>query len=706
MKKRKRSEGVMNPKITLDHLGRGAVVYVRQSSMGQVAENTESRRRQYALAESARTMGFASVAIIDDDLGRSGSGTIERPGFQKLVALVCAGSIGAIFCIEASRLARNGRDWHHLIDLCALVGALVIDPDGTYDPRLVNDRLLLGLKGTMSEYELSLLRQRGLAARDSKAVRGELRFALPPGYCWNEISQIEKDPDERVAGAIRIVLDKFRELGSVRQVMLWAQDAGIKLPVTRRSAIGCKIEWRRAAYHSVLQILRHPMYAGAYVFGRTTNRTIVVDGRARKTTGHSKPMSAWNVLLRDHHPGYISWEEFEANQRLISENTHMQRRTDRRSARGGRALLTGLVRCARCGRVMRVFYGTSFARPYRYHCRGDDSHVGSWLCIGIGALRIDKAVAAQIVEAVSGHAVEAAIKAAEQAAKADDDIRQALSHELEEARYEALLAARRYEVVDPTKRLVARELETRWNIALERVADVEERLKEHDAAAALRPKVDRVALISLAHDLPSVWNTPSTDTRTKQRIAHILIREVLIDLDDTTNEAVVTIHWNGGRHTELRVPRVRTGRYPADRRPNPVEVIRKIGGHWPDYQVAVTMNRMRCKPADGKAWTTVRVRELRERLGIAPFDPASQTEQTICVDKAALRLGICVGSVYKLIREGVLPATQLIPSAPWQIPVAALETEAVKTGVQRIAARRPRNYQRLQDDKTLRLPGF
>src|SRR6266699_519040 len=602
------------------------------------------------------------------------------------------------------RLARNGRDWHHLIDLCALVGALVIDPDGTYDPRLVNDRLLLGLKGTMSEYELSLLRQRGLAARDSKAVRGELRFALPPGYCWNEIGQIEKDPDERVAGAIRIVLDKFRELGSVRQVMLWAQDAGIKLPVTRRSAIGCKIEWRRAAYHSVLQILRHPMYAGAYVFGRTTNRTIVVDGRARKTTGHSKPMSAWNVLLRDHHPGYISWEEFEANQRLISENTHMQRRTDRKSARCGRALLTGLVRCARCGRVMRVFYGTSFARPSRYHCRGDDSHVGSWLCIGIGGLRIDKAVAAQIVEAVSGHAVEAAIKATEQAAKADDDVRQALNHELEEARYEASLAARRYEAVDPTKRLVARELETRWNVALERVAHLEDRIARHDVAAALRPKVDRAALMALARDLPTTWNAPGTDARTKQRITHILIREVVLDRDEATNEALVTIHWNGGRHTELRVSRVRTGRYPADRRPSPVEAVRKLGGQLPDRELAVTMNRMRCRPADSNAWTTVRVRELRERLGIGAFDPTLPRAETISADAAATRLGICIGSVHKLIREGVLPATQLMQSAPWQIPVAALETEAVKTGVCEIAGRRPKFYKRLQKDKTLWLP--
>ena len=207
----------MSPKITPEHLGRGAAVYIRQSTMAQVLENTESQRRQYELVETARSAGFASVTVIDDDLGRSGSGATDRPGFQKLAAAVCAGSVAAVFCIEASRLARNGRDWHHLIDLCGLAGALVIDPDGVYDPRLVNDRLLLGLKGTMSEYELSLLRQRGLAARDAKAGRGEFQFTLPPGYCWGGSGRIEIDPDERVVGAIRLVFEKFRELGSARQ---------------------------------------------------------------------------------------------------------------------------------------------------------------------------------------------------------------------------------------------------------------------------------------------------------------------------------------------------------------------------------------------------------------------------------------------------------------------------------------------------------
>jgi DNA invertase Pin-like site-specific DNA recombinase len=696
----------MNQKITPDHLGRGAVVYVRQSTMGQVVANTESQRRQYALVESAQSAGFSSVAVIDDDLGRSGSGLIIRPGFQKLVASVCTGSIGAVFCIEASRLARNGRDWHHLIDLCALVGALVIDHDGVYDPRLVNDRLLLGLKGTMSEYELSLLRQRGLAARDSKARRGELRFTLPPGYCWDESGRIVFDPDERVVEAIRLVFRKFRELGSARQILLWAQQSGLKLPVVRRNLAVCRIEWQTPAYHTVLQILQNPTYAGAYVFGRTTQRTYVVDGRARKTSGHRRPMPAWNVLLPEHHQGYISWQQFEENQKMILENAHMQKRASRKSARGGRALLTGLVRCGRCGRMMRVFYGMRSGHAHRYQCRGDDSHVGAGLCIGIGGVRIDRAVALRILDAVSDRAVDAAILAADQAARAAGDVRQAMNRELEEARYEASLAERRYNVVDPAKRHVARELEARWNAALERVSQLEQRIARLDSDAEQQPKIDRAALMQLAYDLPAAWNAPTTDARTRQRLTRILIQEVLIDLDDASNEAVVTVHWTGGRHTEVRVPRVRCGRYPADRRPSPVEVIRKLGGQWPDRDLAVTMNRMRCKPADGKSWTTVRVRELRERLGIAAYDPTPATVETISVDETASRLKICVGSVIRLIRMGVLPATQLMPSAPWKVPVDALKTEPVQAGVRAVIARRPRNFAVLQGEKTLKLPGF
>jgi hypothetical protein len=557
----------------------------------------------------------------------------------------------------------------------------------------------------MSEYELSLLRQRGLAARDSKAKRGELRYALPPGYCWNELGRIELDPDERIVDAVRLVLRKFRELGSVRQVVLWCRQSEIQVPVLRQSRRGARVGWKAPGYHNVLAIVRHPMYAGAYVFGRRGQRSHIVEGRARKTNGHAKPMSEWNVLLHDHHPGYITWQEYEANQKMIAENAHMQKRMARKSARGGRALLTGLVRCGRCARMMRVFYGMRSGHAHRYQCRGD-AQLDSGRCIGIGGVRVDRAVAEKLLEAVSSQAVDAAITATARAAKEDDDVRHALARELDEARYEADLAARRYEAVDPAKRLVARELEARWDAALTRVAQVEERITRLDATRASRPRVDREALLALAHDLPAAWNAPTADMRTKQRIVRILIQEVVIDLDDATNEAVVTIHWTGGRHTEIRVARVRTGRYPAHRHPSPVEVVRKMGGKWPDRDLAVTMNRMRCKAPDGGTWTNVRVRELRERLGIAPFDPKAPRAETVTVDEAARRLGICVISVYRLIREGVLSASQIMPSAPWQIPVAALSSKKVEIGVQQIIDRRPRKASDLEDARTLRLPGF
>lgn len=696
----------MSTKITPDHLGRTAVVYVRQSTMAQVMGNLESQRRQYDLANAAEGAGFASVTVIDDDLGRSGSGSMHRPGFERLVAMVCSGDVGAVYCIEASRLARNGRDWHHLIDLCALAGALVIDPDGAYDPRLVNDRLLLGLKGTMSEYELSLLRQRGIAARDSKAKRGEYRFMLPPGFCWSEAGKIEVDPDEHVVEAVRLVFAKFRELGSARQVFLWLRSADIRMPVVLRNIDVCKLIWKAPAYHSVMQILHNPLYAGAYAFGRKGQRTRIVDGRARKVSGFDKPREEWNVLLRDNHPGYISWQDYEDNQSLLLENAHMKKNCARKSARGGRALLTGLMRCGRCGRMMRVFYGQAKGNAHRYQCRGDDAHVGAGLCIGIGGVRIDRAVALQIIEAVSDRAVEAAIFASDQVERSRMEVGAAVERELEAARYNAALASRRYELVDPAKRHVARELEARWNGALERVDELERKLGDLRATSASSPQVDRALLLQLARDLPAAWNAPSADTRTKQRLIHILVQEIVCDLDDDANEAVLLIHWTGGRHTEVRVPRVKTGRYPGDMAPTAVDALRKLAGHWPDRELAVSLNRMRCRTSDGETWTTIRVREMRERLGLPAYDPTKAGGGMISLAKAAEQLGICVGSAKRLAIRGELPATQVMPGAQWLVPLEALTSEAVRIGVQRTIERRPKIYEDYQYDKVVRLPGL
>jgi DNA invertase Pin-like site-specific DNA recombinase len=693
-------------KITPDHLSRGAVVYVRQSTMAQVTGNLESQRRQYDLAGAAKSAGFGSVTVIDQDLGRSGSGSMERPGFEKLVAMVCTGDVGAVYCIEASRLARNGRDWHHLIDLCALAGTLVVDPDGTYDPRLINDRLLLGLKGTMSEYELSLIRQRGLAARDAKVRRGEYRFALPPGLCWNEIGTIEIDPDEHMQEAIRLVFAKFRELGSARQVFLWLRAANVKMAVMRRNVDVCKMEWKAPAYHSVMQILHNPVYAGAYAFGRVGQRTSIVDGRSRKTNGHKKPRDEWSMLIYDHHPGYISWQEYEKNQRLLLENAHMKKNCDRKSGRGGRALLTGLMRCGRCGRMMRVFYGMAKGNAHRYQCRGDDAHVGAGLCIGIGGVRVDKAIALACLDAVSDRAVEAAIFASDQVARSTNDIIAAIERDLEAARYEAGLAARRYELVDPAKRHVARELEARWNVALERITELEKRIEEKRASLAARPKIDRTMLLQLAQDLPAVWNMSSTDTRTKQRLIHTLVKEIIFELDGATNEAVLLVHWVGGRHSEVRVPRVKAGGYPKDNVPTAVDALRKLAGHWPDRELAVSLNRMLCRTSDGETWTTVRVRDMRERLGLPEYDPSKSDGKFISLAKAAERLGICLGSARTLAEAGVLPGKQIMKGAPWLVPVEALDTEAVRIGVQKVIDRRPKIFEDYQYDKVVRLPGI
>jgi len=438
-----------HPKLTPDHLRRKAIVYIRQSTPTQVLYNKEIQRRQYGLADHARELGFQVVEIIDDDLGRSGCGLVERPGYEHLVAEICSGQVGAVFCIEASRLARNGREWHHLIEMCGLINALVIDPEGVYDPRLINDRLLLGLRGTMSEFELNLLRQRCLEAIRQKARRGELQFRLPVGFCWSSTGKVEIDPDLRVQQAVRLVFEKLIELGSVRQVFLGFHREGVLLPVLNiGDAFGPRICWKPARYGAILKMVSNPMYAGVYAFGKTEIRTTVVDGRARKTEGHRKPRESWAVLIRDHHPSYISWEQFERNQVLLSENAYMKSRMGRKSGRGGRSLLAGLLRCGRCGRMLNVSYTGPGGNTPHFDCRAMVNH-GLKNCVGFTGWRPDRAVSGEILRVIEGSAVEAALEAAERVMQQDAEWRRALDLELEQACYEAGLAARRYESVDP-----------------------------------------------------------------------------------------------------------------------------------------------------------------------------------------------------------------------------------------------------------------
>jgi DNA invertase Pin-like site-specific DNA recombinase len=688
-------------KLTTEQLQRRAIVYVRQSTLIQVVQNRESQLRQYNLVGYARELGFVEVETIDEDLGRSGSGLTERPGFQRLVTEVCEGHIGAVLCLEASRLARNGRDWHHLIELCGLVGAVLIDPEGIYDPRVINDRLVLGLRGTMSEFELNILRQRSVEAIRQKAKRGELRFGLPVGLCWGVASKMELDPDVRVQNAVHLVFRKFQELGSARQVLLWCRAQQVTLPAVGYSEGTHHIYWKPPLYNSILAILQNPMYAGAYAFGRTETRTKVVAGRPRQTSGHQKPREQWTVLIRDHHTGYISWEQFELNEKALEENAHMKSRMGRQRGRGGPSLLVGLLRCRRCGHMLHVNYGR---RGIRYRCVSENINQGLSSCISFGRVRVDQVVSMEILKVIQPIALDAALEAAEQVSRRQSDRTRALELELEQARYEARLAARRYEAIDPENRLVAAELESRWNTALNRVRELESRLSQAQKESVSATVVNKDDLLALAEDLPGVWESPSSDANLKQRIIRILIQEIVADVDERTQEVVLVIHWVGGRHSELRVAKLKTGKHSRCTTTEAVDIVRQMATSYADEEIALTLNRLRLRTGVGNTWSEARVRSLRSYLKL-PAYRAEQPDGRLNMLQAAQRLGVSATVVRRLIADKILPATQILPGAPWEIdPKAVASSEVIQ------AATALRNRDKRQQDsvseRTLRLPGL
>jgi DNA invertase Pin-like site-specific DNA recombinase len=668
----------MNPKLTPERLHRKATVYIRQSRPSQVIHNQESTPLQRGLADRARTLGFQQIMVVDDDLGRTGSGLVDRPGFQRLVAEVCSGEVGAVFCVEASRLARNGRDGHHLIELCGMVGAVVVDLDGIYDPTLTNDRLLLGMKGTISEFELNLFRQRSMEAIRQKATRGELQIQIPVGFCWAPSGKLEKDPDQRVQQAIELVFRKFVELGSMRQVLLWFRQENICLPAFPHETGERKMVWKLPSYATLHSILSKPVYAGAYAYGKTETRTKIVEGRARKSAGHRKPQSEWRVLIKEHHPGYFSWDEYERNQSMIAANAHMHSGGEPKAGRGGGALVSGLLRCRRCGRMMQVFYPGTLVR---YVCNAGRSRYGEGTCISFGGLRVDAAVSKQVLEAVSGNAIQAALDAADQMQQKQRDLHTAVELEVEQARYEARLAARRYESVDPDQRLVAAELEARWNTALQKVKELESKLHAFDRESQSVPVPNKQTLLSLAQDLPAIWNSPSTDMRLKQRIVRILIREIIADVDEKSREVVLLIHWAGGRHSELRAKKFETGRSRRCSDPEAIEVLRQMAGKFSDQQIAATMNRLRLRTGVGNSWNMMRVRSARSYYQLPAFredDDHANEAKEVTVKVAAQRLNVSQWIVRRMIEEKKLPARQVVVCAPWQIPVEALDSEEIR----------------------------
>ena len=661
----------MNDKIKTTHLERCAYVYVRQSTAAQVQYNKESTDRQYKLTERALRLGWPQpqIKIVDEDLARSGSGTSDRHGFAMMTAEVALGHVGLILSIEVSRVARNNTDWYRLLDLCGVTDTLIGDEDGLYHPGLFNDRLLLGLKGTMAEAELHVIRARLEGGIRNKAARGELRRGLPVGFVWGEEDgEVLFHPDEAAAQAIRCVFEKFSEVGSVRQVWLWLRSQDISFPSSNYST---EIQWVTPTYTGIHKVLTNPVYAGAYTYGKThQERYVDQAGHVRKRVRHV-PRSKWAVLIRDHHKGFIDWETYEMNQSRIAKNTRPTAHQASGAIREGSALLQGIATCGRCGRHLRVYYQGRHSTPGYYCAANNIANGRGHHCLRVGGVRIDEAVSQAFLDAITPAGIEAAL-IAEKNIEADHEAAYTQWRlKVERIRYESDRAERRYRSVEPENRLVARSLEAEWEKRLGELALAEAELARRIGQRS-GPLTDeeRTRINALGSDLKRAWEAATTTDRDRKELLHALLEEVNIAVVEST--AHVTLRWKGGAVLELNVglkgrfiPPVRTDE-------DTIDLVRRLAVHYPDAIIAGILNRQGRQTALGDRFTQGKVGNLRRYWKIPRFEPSTRPEEgeLVTVAKAAQILGIATSTMHRWLADGFVGGEQLTPGAPWRIRIS------------------------------------
>ena len=606
-------------------------------------------------------LGWREVEIVDDDLGRSAAGTVARSGFERMVAEVCLGKVGAVAAREVSRFARNSRDWQQLVEVCRVVDTVLIDQETVYAPRQSNDRLLLGLKGSLNEYELDLLRQRSVEARHAKAKRGELVISAPVGYIKTEEQRLEKNPDRRVQEAISMVFRKFRELGTVRQTLLWFLEHDLELPTQTPRG---ELFWRRPSYRSVYRLITSPVYGGAYAYGKTEHLLRYEGGEPRHRARH-KPREEWLALIPHAHEGYISWEESESIRQVVRENVISAERPG--AAKKGVGLLTGLLRYRRCGRKLTVRYTGTQHEVLRYTCnRGWLDH-GEPRCIAFGGVPVDDTISQHVLSVVQPVAIEAALLASDDQIMRKNDAIAALERDLEAARYAAQRAQRQYDASDPENRLVTGELERRWNQALSRVQEIETRIQSYTVDQQ-HSAVSREEFAGLAEQLDQVWNSPHADASIKKRIVRTLIQEVVADVESTASEIILVIHWKGGLHTEVRVPRRRRGYNNSHTDKAVVEAVSLLANICNDELIAGVLNRNGHKTGRGNRWTKERVTALRSHHRIPCYSPENKlASRWMNLTEAAAFLKVSPRTVRLAIEAGELYAEHPLSDGPWLV---------------------------------------
>ncbi len=663
----------MHEKIGPHHLERKAILYVRQSSVHQVLHNRESSTLQYAMRDRLTALGWSRIETVDDDLGRSAAGGVTRAGFDRMVAEVCLGKVGAVAAREVSRFARNSRDWQQLIEMCRVVDTVLIDQEAVYAPRQGNDRLLLGLKGSLNEYELDLLRQRSLSARYEKARRGELVVTVPIGFL-KVGDKIEKDPDRRIQDAIALVFNKVAELGSARQALLWFLEHGLDLPVRRPDG---DVIWRRPNYATIHRMIANPIYGGAYAYGKSRS----VPGYGGRSGIRRKARNEWLALIPNAHEGYVSWERAEEIRKMVSDNVPASRHHG--APKHGDALLAGLFRCKRCGRKLTVRYTGANHNIPRYSCWRGLLDNGEPRCIAFGGLRVDDAIEEALLGVVEPGAIAAAVEAERNMASQRDQVQEALLRDLQAARYAADRAFRQYDAADPENRLVASELEARWNKALTRVGEIENKIASHQTATPQPSPLSASQMVALAGNLRAVWTAPSTDARLKKRIVRTLIHEVVADLDDVASEIVLVIHWVGGVHTERRLPKRRRGQRNAT--PDDViEAVRQLVLIANDDVIAGVLNRNGLTTGNGNRWTRERVTALRSYRRIPVFHPQTDgVEPWLNLGDAAKLLGVTPKTLRLAAEAGEIEGAHPLPDGPWIFSRSKLATPQARQIVDR-----------------------
>jgi len=676
------TEVAYSPKIKPEHLSRKAIVYLRQSTDKQVRQNKESQNLQYEVAERMRALGWEQVELINTDLGSSAAiASARRDGFERVLSSVALGEVGIVGSREVSRLSRTDKDWCRLLEVCQIFGTLIADEQQVYDLNYLDDQLVLGIKGTLSVVELKILRQRLQAGQESKARRGELFKRLAVGFARDPAGKVVFHPDRRVCEAIQLVFVKFREHWSVRQTFRWFRDHDVELPANPIQ--GTQLVWKIPTQSLIRDILRNPFYAGAYVWGRRPMTTLLVDGRLEKRQAAMRRAEDCRVFIPNHHVGYIDWATYEENQRMIRRNSVNWPGDESMTAiRAGQGLLVGLLRCGHCGRKLYVRYWGGRGTNARYLCKGDYDDGGQY-CLGFGGASVDRRLGQELLQVICPLGVEASLQALEELSAGDTAQRAALSRQLEQLEYEAKKAFEQYDAVDARNRLVAGELERRWNEKLEEIETTKQRLSSLHGKRYSLSSEEEARIRAMGENFAETWESDLCSPTLKKMIFRTAMEEILVRTDEEKKTLEFTIHWKGGAHSRLTMERPR----PATEITTPLEgleIIRRMAVRHGDDQIASVLNRLGYSTGKGKRWNQNRVATARRNYAITGQKRALADPEKVSLNEAARVCGVSSRTIQRLVESGLLKSEQAVPRAPWEIRRADLDTEPIRSIIRRL----------------------